>query len=276
MSKRYTSPYALKPKLLAWSELNLHEVETIINLFQNQSTNDCYNYLERHFSLNSTRFREKILLDLHYFAIKFAVVQCSFSKIQVSAFISIIRALHKANQETPFDNYNYLLDYFRGLMICHSVNRPPFCIKIFDSQAVAKAINFINSTYIKNVKLYKYVFTPIVGVNIKLNYSNERPDASFTESPTYYPELIYPRTQGGAKESSEITEHHKGLNLTHPKILPMVLPEISTIQTMSSFSSELDLKNYVRQFLIEELDSEPIREKLSELEDEVFRSKHNL
>lgn len=131
------------------------------------------------------------------------------------------------------------------------------------------------NSFLLNQFYFKFIILK-VGVNIKLNYSNERPDASFTESPTYYPELIYPRTQGGAKESSEITEHHKGLNLTHPKILPMVLPEISTIQTMSSFSSELDLKNYVRQFLIEELDSEPIREKLSELEDEVFRSKHNL
>jgi hypothetical protein len=69
---------------------------------------------------------------------------------------------------------------------------------------------------------------------------------------------------------------HKALNLTPPKILPMVLPELSTIPTMSSFSSEVELKNYVRQFLVEELDSEPIREKLFELEEEVFRSKHNL
>lgn len=69
---------------------------------------------------------------------------------------------------------------------------------------------------------------------------------------------------------------HKALNLTPPKILPMVLPELSTIPTMSSFSSEIELKNYVRQFLVEELDSEPIREKLFELEEEVFRSKHNL
>ncbi len=74
----------------------------------------------------------------------------------------------------------------------------------------------------------------------------------------------------------EQVDMHKALNLTPPKILPMVLPELSTIPTMSSFSSEVELKNYVRQFLVEELDSEPIREKLFELEEEVFRSKHNL
>ena len=45
-------------------------------------------YLERFFELSASKFREKILLDLHYFAIKFAVQECSFNKIQISSFVS--------------------------------------------------------------------------------------------------------------------------------------------------------------------------------------------
>lgn len=49
------------------------------------------------FDLNSDSPREKILIDLHYYAIKFAI-ENSFSKIQISSFASIIRSIHRANQ----------------------------------------------------------------------------------------------------------------------------------------------------------------------------------
>lgn len=65
-------------------------------------------------------------------------------------------------------------------------------------------------------------------------------------------------------------------NNNQKRVLPTVLADLSTIQTFSSFSSDTDMRNYVRHFLIEELGSEPIKEKLSELEEEVFRKKHNL
>ena len=42
--------------------------------------------------------------------------------------------------------------------------RPPFCIDIFNYQTAIKAINFIKNTYMKNYKLYKYAFTPIVSI----------------------------------------------------------------------------------------------------------------
>ena len=42
MSIKYTEPHSIKPKLLAWSEVNLNEAETLINLFQSQSSHDCY------------------------------------------------------------------------------------------------------------------------------------------------------------------------------------------------------------------------------------------
>ncbi len=122
--------------------------------------------MERIFELSSARIRDKILLDLHYFALKFAICECGFGKIQISSFVSIIRALHKYNQETPFDNFKILLGYFHDLMICHSIHRPPFCLKIFDSQQVMKTINFVRNTYFKNYKLYKYAFTPIVCINL--------------------------------------------------------------------------------------------------------------
>jgi len=52
--------------------------------------------LENLFNINSSTQRGKILIDLHYYAIKFAIEK-NLSKIQLSAFVSIIREIHKAN-----------------------------------------------------------------------------------------------------------------------------------------------------------------------------------
>ena len=53
--------------------------------------------LEKIFNLNSQNLKEKILVDLYYYAIKLCV-ENNLAEIQISSFISIIRALHKANQ----------------------------------------------------------------------------------------------------------------------------------------------------------------------------------
>lgn len=53
------------------------------------------------FYLNMSEPRGQILLDLHYYAIKFAIDN-DFSKIQISSFISIIRSLHRVNQGLKF------------------------------------------------------------------------------------------------------------------------------------------------------------------------------
>ena len=119
-SKKYIEPYPIKAKLLAWSELNVNEVDMILNVFKNSNLNEINIFLENFLNLNPKTLKEKALMDLHYYAIKFALNQ-SFSKIQLSAFVSIVRALHRANQETPFDNYNHIMIYFENLMICHTV-----------------------------------------------------------------------------------------------------------------------------------------------------------
>jgi hypothetical protein len=40
MSRKYSVPCPLKAKLLAWTELNINEVDMLINLFHNGSNNN--------------------------------------------------------------------------------------------------------------------------------------------------------------------------------------------------------------------------------------------
>ena len=53
--------------------------------------------------------------------------------------------------ETSFDNEAYLIKYFKELIICHSIKRPPFCIDIFNNQTVVKVVNYITNTYLKHL-----------------------------------------------------------------------------------------------------------------------------
>lgn len=99
------------------------------------------------------------------------------------------------------------------------------------------------------------------------------------ESQSYYPELSIKTTV----KAQTVVEEERSPERSEPKREKREIPihvveptEPSTIQTMSSFSSEDKLKSYVRQFIIDELGSEPIKEKLCELEEEVIRNKHNL
>lgn len=136
---------------------NYFKKNEIFNFFIENS------FIAQLFQLRSTIPQEKILLDLHYYAIKFAI-ENNFSKVQLSSFVSIIRSLHIMNQETPFDNYEQILEYFHKSIICHSVNRPPFCVDIFNGQTVPIVVNYITDTYLRHYKMYKYAFTPIVSI----------------------------------------------------------------------------------------------------------------
>lgn len=239
MSRKYSVPCPLKAKLLAWTELNINEVDMLINLFHNGSNNnEIYSFLEKNFDLNSSsRPKDKILIDLHYYALKFAFAN-NFSKIQISSFVSILRALHRANQETPFDNYDHLLRYFQDLVICHSIKRPPFCVAIFDHQNVVKLISFISDTYLKHYKLYKYAFTPLTGINLKFNYVGR--DSRDNENKL--------NSQSIVADFSD-----KSLNTISGTSIKTVMPE-SQVKT--------EMRKYIRQLLNDELENQQIKEKL--------------
>lgn len=62
MSIKYTAPYPLKAKLLAWKELNINEVDILTNLYHNGSNNDIYR-LQIHMKL--IRFI-KIIIKIYF------------------------------------------------------------------------------------------------------------------------------------------------------------------------------------------------------------------
>ncbi len=74
-----------------------------------------WSFLEKFFDLSTARPRERIMIDLYYYATKFAI-ENNFTKIQISSFISILRAIHRANQGIDL-NWIQIMSYFKSIKI---------------------------------------------------------------------------------------------------------------------------------------------------------------
>ena len=59
------------------------------------------------------------------------------------------------------------------LIKSHSLLWPPFAIEVFTPQVAKLALDYIRDTYFRHFKLYKYVFTPRIAMDISFQDPNE-------------------------------------------------------------------------------------------------------
>lgn len=60
--------------------------------------------------------------------------------------------------------------YFTSNLFCHGVRRPPFSIDLFKEEQLLALADYVVNTYFRHFKLYKYVFTPQVRLDLSLTY----------------------------------------------------------------------------------------------------------
>ncbi|XP_033963593.1 cilia- and flagella-associated protein 119 isoform X2 [Pseudochaenichthys georgianus] len=110
-------PQALKPKLMLWTDVNYHDMEEIEKM---QSIPDLESALCRVFGVDLPEPKRGVLLELYVQTVLFCR-ECNFKKEQTSALLSIIKATHEANVETPLNNIEQCFKYCKELLLCHSV-----------------------------------------------------------------------------------------------------------------------------------------------------------
>ncbi|XP_072889497.1 cilia- and flagella-associated protein 119 isoform X2 [Hemitrygon akajei] len=149
--------------------------------------------------------RGSILLDLYAYALQFSRTH-SFSKEQTSAFFSILRRLHRAATGTPLGNVNECCQYFKELLLCHAVRRPPFSIDLFNAEQVKLITEYVIDTYFRHFKLYKYVFTPQIRMDLSFTYLGmpDTPPAAEEEEPVLEEQRVEEE-----KEREELEVHAK-------------------------------------------------------------------
>jgi hypothetical protein len=171
--------------------------------FSEKFTTTLNRFLAAMFELSDfqTNPRSAILLDLYFYTLSFARLN-GFSNEKTSTLFSIIKAVHsqaiciiplphfhflslfptpKLTEYLPFVCFFFLLsatpffkieehfDFFKKLLVKHSVERPPFSVEIFSLDDVKTIIDYVANTYFRHYKLYLYAFTkkPVVNLSVR-------------------------------------------------------------------------------------------------------------
>lgn len=117
--------------------------------------------------------KKGVLMELYFNVIQFARSK-GLSKEQTSCLFSIVKKTHEVATETPFGNLMQTYRYFEGLILCHSVKRPPYSIDVFRPDEVRPVVQFVLDTYFRHYKMYKFVFTPMVHLDVAVTYVDKK------------------------------------------------------------------------------------------------------
>ena len=157
-------------RICTWVDLSLTDVERLLGACSETET--LQQALAEILGLDVSQSSNKqalIELDMYTYAILFAKKK-DLSHEQVSAFFTILKSVHLMCISTPFDNLQETFQYFKELLLRHSINRPPYSTSLFTIAQVRDITEYVLNTYFKHFKLYKYAFTKRVQMNLKLSY----------------------------------------------------------------------------------------------------------
>ncbi|KAK7485387.1 hypothetical protein BaRGS_00023335, partial [Batillaria attramentaria] len=161
-------PREHKAKVVVWADLTVDDIDRL-----NESLNVDHNkqVLADIFRLDAWQkdLKQAIVMDMYYYSLQFARDN-NFTREKTSAVFSIIKKTHEVAMETPFGNLEHTFKFFKELLLCHAVNRPPHSIELFSADEVRKITEYVINTYFRHFKMYKYAFTPLVRLDLTINY----------------------------------------------------------------------------------------------------------
>ncbi|XP_040031995.1 cilia- and flagella-associated protein 119 isoform X1 [Gasterosteus aculeatus] len=205
-----TESKALKAKVMLWTDVSYHEME---EMDQMQSIPDLERCLCSVLGVHLPEPKRGVLLEMYVQAVLFGR-ECNFKKEQTSALLSIMKSIHEANIETPLNNIEQCVEYAMDLLLCHSVRRPPFSINIFSFEEVGCILKYIHNSYVRHYKLYKYIFTKQVKLDLSLTYSDQDEPTKTDSSAPEVENLMEKATEAApTTESSPQTEEAEGTKL---------------------------------------------------------------
>ncbi|XP_077350158.1 cilia- and flagella-associated protein 119 [Lithobates pipiens] len=160
-----------RPHICLWRDLTLSDMETLERV---ESAEDVRRALSHLLSPEEKvcEPRASALLDLYYFTVRFCRDN-GFTREQTSCLFSIMKEIHGTCVETSLGNVDECYQYFKELLLCHAVHRPPFSIAVFTQQQLPHISDYVLNTYFRHFKLYKYVFTPQVCLDLTVSYEED-------------------------------------------------------------------------------------------------------
>merc|ERR1711998_508324 len=100
-----------------------------------------------------------VLLEFHFNCLRFAR-ENDFSEEKTSAFFSIMKANHEHMSDNKLTQ-TVSFEYFKRLLLTHSVQRPPYSVGIFNLKEVKLITDWVTNNYYRNFKQMRYTFTQL-------------------------------------------------------------------------------------------------------------------
>ncbi|XP_040828935.1 coiled-coil domain-containing protein 189 [Ochotona curzoniae] len=187
-------PPLSQPRICMWKYWDIHSMQ---QLEKTTTMDETRKLLAEMLGLScpSQSPRDAILLDLFSHALVFCRQQ-GFSLEQTSTACALLQDLHKACVATPLGNVEECYRYFSSILFCHGIRRPPFSIDLFKEEQLLALADYVVNTYFRHFKLYKYVFTPQVRLDLSLTYVGLQP-----------PKLLLEQKEG--EEAEELATSHE-------------------------------------------------------------------
>ncbi|KAL4835836.1 hypothetical protein H8958_006301 [Nasalis larvatus] len=196
-----------RPQICMWKYLDIHSMH---QLEKTTSAEEMRQVLAELLELGCPEqsLRDAITLDLFCHALIFCRQQ-GFSLEQTSAACALLQDLHKACIATPLGNVEECYRYFTSVLFCHGVRRPPFSIDLFKEKQLLALEEYVVNTYFRHFKLYKYVFTPQVRLDLSLTYMGLQP-------PKLWPESEMEKEESKEVEEQAVTPQEEELETVAP------------------------------------------------------------
>jgi hypothetical protein len=164
----------MKREILIWETFD----QTVLHdLGQAASVKEKRNIFSQALKLNEREWKNgneksQILLDAFTQCYNFAQKN-KFSVQSTSVLLSILNRVHEYSCSTSFENTLICSNFCQELILSHSVLRPPFSIEVFSPKEAELGYQYITQNYFRHFKLYKYVFTPRIVMDLQFQYPNQ-------------------------------------------------------------------------------------------------------
>ncbi|XP_010970750.2 cilia- and flagella-associated protein 119 [Camelus bactrianus] len=244
------------PRICIWKYLNIHSMH---RLEKTANVEEMREVLAELLGLTCPEqsLRDAITLDLFSHVLIFCRQQ-GFSLEQTSTACALLQDLHKACIATPLGNVEECYRYFTSVLFCHGVRRPPFSINLFKEEQLLALADYVVNTYFRHFKLYKYVFTPQVRLDLSLTYMGLQP-------PKLWPEDETEKEEGEEVEKQAVTPQKE-----EPETVVQPEQESSQVSVLRAYiKTQMNKELQQLQQLIEEklrASEEKLSSKLTALE----------
>ncbi|XP_059934038.1 cilia- and flagella-associated protein 119 [Mesoplodon densirostris] len=228
-----------QPRICIWKYLDIHSMH---RLEKTANVEEMREVLAEVLGLGSPAQspRDAITLDLFSHALIFCRQQ-GFSLEQTSTACALLQDLHKACIATPLGNVEECYRYFTSVLFCHGIRRPPFSINLFKEEQLLALADYVVNTYFRHFKLYKYVFTPQVRLDLSLTYMGLQA-----------PEL-WPKDETEKEEGEEVEEQAVTPDEEEPETVVQPEPEPSQVSVLRAYiKTQMNKELEQLQKLVEE------------------------